>query len=268
MTEQLLDDPSQFPPVMVPSGSDPRTPASLLTGFQALANRTANLLSRLTNVTRLREGQLADMLAVAVGAANDGESFVVLRQGMYVYEFGATDPVRAPWIYAPSASPGRWIHVLATLVNAKGGLASTNRTVSVQTFALDGASAVIFRTSSSSFVDAAPVAVTLPACVPGDLLLIDCVPAFGLDGAALLMTSTYAVGKLVAVDGGNEVDVPGTLLSGATDSSYATAYRIAASYTVANAGDVVVKAKLRVSDPTYAAVWAKPTSLRVVQLRP
>jgi len=268
MTDTLTDDASQFPAVAVPTGGDSRGSLGLRAGFQSLADRTAYLLALLTSVAKLRKGNVAAMQALIVGAGNDGECFFVPRQGLYVYEDGAADTVSAPWIYASAANTGRWVHVLTSLLDAKPGIASSNRTVSVQSLAFDGSSASIFNTSSLTFVDVTPMQLTVPACQVGDKLLIDLVPSFGIDTASLATTAAFATGRLVAHDGGSDSAITGTLISGGTDYNFNTAFRVTAIYTVANAGDVIIKAQLETSDATAPAVWVKPSMMRVRQIRP
>jgi len=268
----LTDDASKFDPVPVPAGGDLRTAASQQAAFQVLANRTAWLKALLTNVSKMRGGTVAQMQGLTMGAGNDGECFFVdqagAEQGVYCYEFAASDTPVAPWVYQPTTSPGRWVHVLYALIGAKPGLASGNRIVSMQQVALDGTNAQIFSTTSTSFVDVPQVQLPIAGCVAGDVLLIDCMPAFGLDSVSLQAATPYAVGQLVAHDGGSDVVVSGSLLSSSTDYSYSTSYRMSLEYTVANAGTVTVKAQLKSSSTSSNAIWAKPTSVRVIQIRP
>lgn len=279
MPHNLTDDPTQFPAMQLPDAGDDRTAAFFAAALQALANRTAWLRNLLSNVKVIRFGTVAQMQALVVGSANNGEAFVVPRQGTYFYESAASDAPVVPWVYAPTGSgvAGRWVHELYGIIGTKGGLQSAMNLLDVSMYLASssgGVSQPIFTTNSTSMVDvidasapAGVVGVVITNCLPGDILEIDEVPSFGLDSSSIASGLGNALSRLVALDGGTVVIPAGTLTT-ATDTPYNTAGRVCTVYTVANAGTVTIKRQLSVSTTSVNAIWLKPSSLRVRRTRP
>jgi hypothetical protein len=100
-----LTDASSFDAVTGPLGSDVRNAAAVRAALQPLANRTRYLFDRHT--------PLADIAALqAITSPADGLVRLVKNYGVFVFDATSVLGESLPWVVAPNAGAGRWLHEL------------------------------------------------------------------------------------------------------------------------------------------------------------
>jgi hypothetical protein len=190
-----LTDTSSFDAVSGPVAVDIRNAASVRNALQTLANRTRYLYERLL--------PLADIATLkAISSPADGLVRTVKSKGVYVFDSASVLGEAIPFVVAPNAGSGRWLHVLYAVQANASGLATLDGSTKVplaQLYAgtasglatLDGSSKVtasqlrgrlisatthqidtdLFTSSTSfGFVDGFSISV-----VAGDILFVDAV---------------------------------------------------------------------------------------------
>lgn len=114
-----LTDVSSFDTVTGPIGGDIRNAASVRAALQTLANRTRFLFDR--------HAALADIAALkAIASPADGLVRLVKSKGIYVFDSASVAAEVQPFIVAPNAGGGRWIHSLELTRGVANGLAKLN----------------------------------------------------------------------------------------------------------------------------------------------
>jgi hypothetical protein len=121
MSATLIDDPSQFPEATGPVNGD--TFAMVRDCYQRLANRSAYLKRILDEgVRRIRFGSAEQMRAVHPATLSNGDTFLVVGYGFFLWDSSSTKAVAPPWVYAPLVGTvGRWVHALNALRGAPEG---------------------------------------------------------------------------------------------------------------------------------------------------
>jgi len=115
--------------VAVPVDGDVRNAASVQTGFQNLANRTAFFNAQIgalgSGAKKVRTVASVAALKALLGMA-DGEIAITnggfpYASNLWLYSIGGADTEFLPWIVAPNSGPGRWYNALQSNVNLAGG---------------------------------------------------------------------------------------------------------------------------------------------------
>jgi hypothetical protein len=203
MTITLTDDPTQFPPVVVPAGGDPRTADGMQAPFQALANRTANLEASISTFATpagtpaqnagAKQIQhfpnVAALRGVAAANRSDGNVAVVDGgNGLWEYQLADTTADDGLYTLQPSditSGAGRWVNTarvnVSTTATPVAGVPpvtdSTGRVPAALTrggiVALDQQLAPATLTNpGSAFVNVVGAKCTLPGLQAGDVITI------------------------------------------------------------------------------------------------
>lgn len=115
--------------VTVPVDGDVRNAASVQTGLQNLANRTAFFNAQIGaaggGAKKVRTVATTTALKALLGMA-DGEAAITnggfpYASNLWLYSLAGADAEFIPWIVAPNSGPGRWYNALQSNVNLAGG---------------------------------------------------------------------------------------------------------------------------------------------------
>lgn len=290
MPANLTDSDAFTSPVVVPNDTEAANAASLIQGFQPLANRTYYLkqLCEVLGITKIRSGSAAAMVA-ATGISNKTVWLVEAAgtfQGIYVYDSGSAFVNDDSFVYpATGMGAGAWVHILFSLLNQNLGLvalgpislggagisptpankidAALIQYGNVQ--ALDASLAIGSVDSISlSYVDIPGVTLSVPGSLAGDKLHID------MQLKVYDQPSHMGHWKVVVVDGAStvDVDVPMLVSTGAPfTNSLAT---FSGAYTVVTGGTLTVKAQFK-TDTGGGDIFANDdlgARIRVQHFRP
>lgn len=285
MPQNLVDVATTFTtPVVAPVDTDGANSASVVAGFQPLANRTAYLnrlvangdSSALNGVANLRNAASTSAMSALTGIVNLGTCFVS-GAGLFFYLSGSSATVDGVFVFnATGMGVGRWVHEIFPLIGAANGIpqldgssrvpaATVRNGIITQGLARLSAN---FTTTSTTFVDVTGSTITLSNCAVGDVIFIDF--------AALVLNAASSNGQIIAavVDGGVTV---GRNESWNTTNGAASGVIIpgVASHTVGNAGTITVKLQTLTtnaanSTTVYGSTGATQpnTTIRAFVMRP
>jgi len=193
MTDTLIDDDSSFPTsVVVPSGSDPRTAASVKAPFQTLANRAAYLRKVLETLGVIRLREAADLGALA-GIDDDALAAGELRYvpGFGVYKLVVATGDSAPWYVEALSGARRWEHELLNVKGATYGLATlsaSGRVVEKPSNAIvargSARGAPAQSTNSTTGVDVTDSSFTLDGAIANDIVEVEASVVGSTDGSS------------------------------------------------------------------------------------
>jgi len=290
MPANLTDSNAFTSPVVVPNDTEAANAASLIQGFQPLANRTYYLqqICEVLGIKKIRSGSAAAMVA-ATGISNKTVWLVEAAgtfQGIYVYDSGSAFVNDDSFVYpATGMGAGAWVHILFSLLNANLGLvtlgpislggagisptpaskidAALIQYGNVQTLFASPATGNV-NNATTSYIDIPSYSLSVPNAIAGDVLFVD---------MQLLLSDVVShVGSFnpVVVDGAstNSIDVP--VLIGTGGSFNTTPTSFSGAYTVITGGTLTVKAQFKTNTGggDINASSAGGSRIRVLHVRP
>jgi hypothetical protein len=206
----------------------------------------------------------------ALAGAVDGDLVAVHGAGLFMFVGASTTPADGTYVITAVGSPGgQWISALALYMGAANGLATLDGAQrGAQSFPWSTVAAAAASnsnadgTTSTSFVDAAGLSITLPKCRAGDRIAIDFELTSG-DASAAAGSS-----RVVVAEAGSASFAPVAHSSRyfATDGAHRSGQRL---YAVANAGTAAIEVQIQsASGALFPLDGASARTLRGVVMRP
>ena len=265
-------------PIQTVSDGDGATGANFALAPQGLANRTANLKSRLDAVVASTDNGVRAVRYFATTAALQASTdhvdttvCMVSGQGLYQYVAASTATALTPLVITPTdvgAGAGRWI--LLTPTGVANGVATLDSTARVPAVSVRNGiiSTAIYpflsnaSTSSASYSDVQSFTTTV---VAGDVMIID---------GTYYSSTTGGIGnaKIVVVDNGTTYDTGAITTTATTATTLTGAANV--MYTALTSGTLTIKVQITVTGAFTFTVYGSATAnnvqsrTRVIQLRP
>jgi len=269
-----------FPPnVRAPTDSDPANTSQLAVAFGDVADRTANLKSRLdalNGVVSLRR-VANDAALLALTAHNDGDVCLVDLFGFYEYVAALTMAPMAPWIRTPTnvgSGAGRWVLMPAGALGGPNGLSQLDANARVPAasvrngivntgFVLTSGTpgTTLQFVQSATDVDVAGTTITMVGTMPGDQVFVTASASIGT------MSGNEGRVSLTVLDGSATVNVQ-QLDVAAVNNQVNVAYALTGLYAVQSPGSLTVKLRAARVSGSGSLVFAHQCSVFALAMRP